>query len=435
MLHRSCLLPSVATLFALGCSTTAQSPIRPTAPERNDERYAVSRVQSWYVIETPASAGQDRLEIEVVPPPGGGDIDLWLNDRPPLRMVATTGDNVGAIVDIGDLPVGEHELLLTADGSSVAFARITFNRSAPLFVVVSTDWDDSDNSDPTFVRQEELHQMHPELKLTHFVGPYTFTDPMVTAQRRSQAVSWLINMRDTYGDEIGLHIHPYCNFVETTDVECRHTPSYTQDDGDVTGYTVLSNAYTVEEYTALLEHAKVLFRDNGLGTPTSFRAGGWIADTTVLSALHATGFVADTSANNWARLEEWEGQLNGVLFDWNKENWSSMGDTSQPYFPSKTDPQRPGDAIGILEVPDNGSLVDYVTGQEMIDIFAANWAGQVLEQPIVYSIGYHPPNFSASYQTRMNVALRHVDQFLASSGRGPVIYSTLSDMAKVWVRD
>jgi hypothetical protein len=31
-------------------------------------------------------------------------------------------------------------------------------------------------------------------------------------------VDWLKHQRDAFGDEIGVHIHPYCNFVDTTTV-------------------------------------------------------------------------------------------------------------------------------------------------------------------------------------------------------------------------
>ena len=38
-----------------------------------------------------------------------------------------------------------------------------------------------------------------------------------------------------YGDEIGLHIHPYGNFIDTTPVPCRTEPSLAYAAGDPTG--------------------------------------------------------------------------------------------------------------------------------------------------------------------------------------------------------
>ena len=104
-------------------------------------------------------------------------------------------------------------------------------------------------------------------------------------------------------------------------------------------------------------------------------------------------------------------------------------------LPVEADILQPGEpAVPVLEVPDNGILVDYVSTEEMIEIFEANWPGEVLMQPTQFSIGFHPSNFHAGYQRTISRTLDHVDQFLASRGSGPVVYSTLSDTVKVWPR-
>ena len=91
--------------------------------------------------------------------------------------------------------------------------------------------------------------------------------------------------------------------------------------------------------------------------------------------------------------------------------------------------------LSILEVPDNGLLVDYVSGQEMIDMFRSNWpGGRALAEPTVYSIGYHPPNFSESYFQRIDTALTEIDRHLAVDGNGPVRYIRMSDIPRVFPR-
>ena len=125
--------------------------------------------------------------------------------------------------DLTDMPPSEHEVVLAADGAEVGFAAFPLVRTHPLYVVVSTDWDDPDNNDHSLELQEELHTAHPALLLTHFVGPYSFTDPSVSADRRALLAGWVKRMRDTYGDEIGLHIHPRCSFIDTTGVTCLTT--------------------------------------------------------------------------------------------------------------------------------------------------------------------------------------------------------------------
>jgi len=428
----------VSLLLAAGCAQTdIPVPDRaPGAPSKADEAgFTIEGLRRWYLIGNPLTPGDDSLEVSIESAEPVEVIDLWL-DRQFAARGHASGGRVEIVVDIGSLATGEHEILLAADGAEFAFAQRFFRRSHPLYVVVSNDWDDPDNDDATLERQERLHARHPSLLLTHFVGPYTFTDSSVSAARRDFLVDWVTGLRDSEGDEIGLHIHPYCNFIDTTGVECRTEPSTVYDAGDETGYTVMCSAYSEQEFTDILLAADAVFEENGLGKPTSFRAGGWTAELGTLRALAAAGYLADGSALNWARLEEWEGQQNGVLYQWNREHWASIGDTSQPYYPSDSDILLASEpSVPVLEVPDNGILVDYVTGDEMIEIFDANWDRETpLAQPLVYSIGYHPPNFISEYRVRITEALTHAEQFLASQGAGPVVYATMSEMAEVWPR-
>lgn len=407
----------------------------PTAPTVNDPSFTIQGARTWYLIPNELTAGDDPLQLQVEAPEGTAFVDAWIDDRAGVRLRRKAQQHSLA-AQLEALTPGEHQLLLAADGSETAFARLELIRSHPLYVVVTNDWDDPDNPDATLERQERLHADHPELRLTHFVGPYTFTDPSVSESRASHLVSWLKRMRDDHGDEIGLHIHPYCSFVQTTSVPCRSKPSFSTASGDPTGYTVMLSSYSESETSTLLQASNSLFVARGLGRPTSFRAGGWTAEIHTLRALAKQGFVADGSGCNWARLEEWKGYATSTLYDWNKQNWSTIGDTSQPYYPDDGDilkPASPGQPhVPLLEVPDNGLLVDYVTAQEMVEVFEANWPGGALAQPRVYSIGYHPPNFSEIYLQRMDGALDHVDHFLHSNDAGPVVYATMSEMGRVW---
>lgn len=426
-------IASTLLVLSLACGSSGPADSPPPAPDENDTAFEIRRIGGWYLIGNELTPGQDRLEIEVIAPSGTDDVDFWIDGGKGQRMTATGNGSFGASLDIADLEAGNHEIILATGGSDKAFAKLDFKRTHPLYVVVSTDWDDADNTNQVLELQESLHERHPELKVTHFVGPYTFTEPEMTPTRMQHLVDWTVGMRDTYGDEIGLHIHPYCSFVESAGLTCRTDDSTVYDAGDDTGYTIKCSAYTEDEFVRLLEHSDELFEANGLGKPTSFRAGGWTADAKVLRAMARTGYVADTSANNWSRMEEWKDQANGELYNWNQLNWASITDTSQPYYPSNDDVLRPGpDPIAVLEVPDNGILVDYVTAEEMIDIFEANWNREALLEPINYSIGWHPSNFTPDFRNRMDDTMDHLDRFLASGNNGPVVYETLSNMTTVW---
>jgi len=366
-------------------------------------------------------------------PTGTSYIDAWVGELAPVRLDRQPDGSFGKQVAITDVPAGTQQVLLAADGSTTAFAKITFHRSAPYYVLVSTDWDFSDPGDQVIAYQNQMHTKHPELRITHFVGPYTFTDPVVTADRQATLVSWLLEQRDTHGDEIGLHIHPYCNFVVHAGLTCI-TDQSTVDTMDLTGYTIKLGAYDRAQEVTLLTHAGDLFEQHGLNRPKTFRAGGWTATIDTFNALADTGFVADTSALNWAKVDEWKNVGNKELYRWNMEHWLPITDDSQPYYPNHDDPlAMTAPTLSILQAPDNGAMVDYVGVSEMVDILAHNWDGGPLARPTVFSYGFHPSeNFSASEQARVDGMAYKLDQALASADLGPVVYTVLRDLPKAF---
>jgi hypothetical protein len=429
------LVGALVSTAACGGGDPAPTVDPPTAPAQNDPAFAVAGVLDWYVLATAINAGQNAVDIDVTAPDGTDFVDAWIAGRPGVRL-AHTGDHFTLTADITDLAAGEYDIILGADGEDTGFARLPLRRTMPYFILMTTDWDFADPSQQALDRQDTFHAEHPELVLTHFVGPYTFTDPAVNEPRRAELVDWLLAKRDTQGDEIALHLHPYCNFVEDAGVTCI-TDQSTVYATDETGYTIKLAAYSEADLTTLFAHADDIFAERGLGKPTTFRAGGWTASIETLRALEANGYVADTSALNWARLEEWEGVGTGELYRWNMAQWAPIGDTSQPYYPNHDDILSTSDPrIGLLEVPDNGIMVDYVSVQEMIGIFDANWDGATpLDAPRTLMLGYHPAaQFLTPEAARVDGILDHVDQHLASTGAGPCIYVTLDKMPLVFPR-
>ena len=408
---------------------------RPTAPADNDPAFSIGELPAWTLIGDGLTEGKATLEVSITAPATVSAIAAWVPEAGGVAL-SRDGDRFVGEVPIEHLGPGTYSIVFAADRAEVGFAAHTFRRSHALYVLVGTDWDDPDNTEESYRLHAALHVRYPELVLTHFAAPYTFTDPTVTEERRAEIAAWLIEQRDQYGDEIGLHIHPYCNFVESAGLPCKSEPSTVYAEGDATGYTVMCGAYDRAEFKTLLDHADALFEAAGLGKPTSFRAGGWTADVHTLQALDDAGYVADTSALNWTRMEEWKGVENGVLYDWNSDQWSAMNDTSQPYYPGVDDIQAEGgsSAIGILQVPDNGIMVDYVFGSEMVEIFEANWNGEPLAEPRQVTYGFHPSNYNGFYHGQLEFALDHIDQFRASAGAGPVVYTGLSDLTRVWTR-
>ncbi|MDB4959585.1 MAG: hypothetical protein JWO36_7154 [Myxococcales bacterium] len=423
-------------LAALVACDSAEEPLpddeSPADPAKDDlPGYKVTGQHAWYLAGDALTAGQDHLELSAATPAATHYVDLFMDGKYVKRAHRAAGVFKFSI-DLKTTAIGAHKVLLAADGSHTAFSSVRFQRSYPLYVAVSNDWDTSDHGDDKLERQDRLHAGHPHLVITHFVGPYTFTDTTVAPTRVQYLVDWLKKYRDTAGDEIGLHVHPYCNFVTAAGVTCRTSPSFAKA-SDATGYTVVLSSYTQAELEKMFLKAASLFQAHGLARPTSFRAGGWTAQLHVIKALGTAGHVADSSGCNWARLEEWQNVAGAQLYQWNQANWGPIDETSQPYYPSTTDiladaaPHLP-----VLEVPDNGALVDYVTAAEMIAMFKKNFAGAALPEVRVYSIGYHPVDFSEEFFNRIDGALTEIDKHLAADDRGPVIYARVSDLTKVF---
>jgi hypothetical protein len=81
--------------------------------------------------------------------------------------------------------------------------------------------------------------------ITHFWAPYTYTDPAVTPERRDVLDTWIKKQHDEEHDEIALHIHPWCNFVEAAGLTCI-TDQSTVYATDTSGYTIKLAAYEIE---------------------------------------------------------------------------------------------------------------------------------------------------------------------------------------------
>ena len=416
-------------ILSFGCSGGFPDPKSdpPNPPTSNDPAFTSRGLETWYLVDDGARPGENQMTFIVTAPSGTDFVDAYIPGLAPQRMI-DQDDGFALDISIKDVGVGTHDILFSRNGSDDAFAKATFHRSAAYYVLVSTDYDFSDCGNGALQAMDRMHMEHPGLVMTHFWPPYTYTDPMVTEQRRGELDAWIKKQRDMFGDEIGLHIHPYCHFVEAAGQTCI-TDQSTVYTSDVSGYTIKLSAYGRGPMGALLQHSNTIFNQRGLGTPKTFRAGGWTADINTLLALADHGYVADTSALNWIHIkEEWEGK---ELYTWNMSNWGPINDTSQPYYPSTTNPlmSQAGSNMAMLEVPDNGVMIDYVSIAQMNAIFDANWDGAPLAAPKTLMMGFHPAaSFSPAEFTRVDGFLDYADMHLATKDLGPVVYISLSDV-------
>jgi hypothetical protein len=431
---------ALALALSVGCSDVAPPavatpdaaslPIAAADAAVDDPGWEVTLSRTWALKADGLTVGDREVVVRVVAPADATMVRAAVDDGPARNATRGADGAWSVALPVADLATGEHAVRVASGASPAAVATRPLQVSYAVYVVVSTDWDNTRFTDAYLRRIEALREHHPALVYSHFFAPFHYTDPMVTEARKAEIEAWVKAQRDQHGDELGVHIHGWCHFVTAAGVTCRTEPAYAPN--DTSGYVTVLAAYTVEEMSAQLRHAVRLFGEHGLGRPTSFRAGGWTADLGTLRALDATGFTVDSSAMRPDRIGSWRGYL---LYSWNETNWAGVTDTTQPYYPSDTlitqgVPARP---MRLLEVPDNGILVDYISGPAMVEVYEANApGGRPVAQPTLFQVGFHPPNFSTSFQQRMETALTHVDEHLASADRGPAVYARISDLTRVW---
>ncbi len=418
----------ITMTIAVACNDTA--PVQ-SQQDPMPEDIRISGLRSWYLVGNEVVSSYDTLRVQLSGIRNVDGITVFL-DTVAVDSLRNPGSEYVFEYPLDRISTGRHSLAFSTSDFESHFICTSFIRSYPLYITLTNDWEQADQPDTSLYVQEDLHRRYPELINTYFVGPYTFTDSALSDERKEHIRDWLLNMKATYGDEIGLHVHPRCNFVKLTGLDCLTDSSYFPDypEGiDPEGYTIGCNRYSEQEYLAILNCADSIFKANSLGKPTSIRAGGWTHDLENLRALQAADYLVDGSGANTERLHA---QLSPKLEHLLTEFWGHITDSSQPYYPLLSEPSLSGNTF-LLEVPNNGALVDYVTGEEMIDIIGANWAGGVLHSPRQVSIGYHSDNVHwERHISELHIALEYIHRFNANDDRGPIVFMRMSDMACVW---
>ena len=314
-----------ALTIALGHAACGTSP--PLPPDANDPAYTVT-ARTWLMAGDGLTPRDATLDVLVAAPANVKSVDAWLDGAmTPVALAVQPDGRFG--VSLPAPPIGDHTLLLASDGNQMAFATHPFHVSGALYAVVSADWDNSDNLDAYLMNVEAMRKAHPHLVISQFFAPYVFTDPATTQARKDRNVSWMKTQHDLFGDEIGVHVHPYCNFISTVILDGKNL------------------------------------------------------DCHVMPSTN----------------------LQGPL---------------------------PAPNSTVLEVPDNGCLVDYMSAPQMQAVLAANWDGaSALATPRVFQIGFHPPDFSGFLLLRMQQTLDTVAKGLYLSDGGPIVHANLSDLVKV----
>lgn len=329
-----------------------------------------------------------------------------------------------AEIDVQDLDTGTYHLQAKAsiNGEEFNAEPTLFNLSYPLYVAWTMDWEGTDAPDEQLQMIVDFSNKH-NVPITHFFNPRIYVTNDISADRANFLTQWVLD-RQSEGDGIGLHLHMYYDMVETTGVTVRKEPTWT--DYANNGVDVPCTAYTYTEFAQILDWAKAEFTKHGLNIPTSFRAGGWFANSEILRALNDSGFLIDSSGRDYY---VWGTKNNKITGFW------KLKSTTSPYQPSSSNQNSfsPAPNLSIWEFPNNGADSWWYTSTDLIKRFNDNYQTPLLDQPQTLTYLSHPHWIQKDLEI-LEPTYEHIDQYLTSSDQGPVVYVTLEQVYSDLIR-
>ncbi len=331
----------------------------------------------------------------------------------------TTGNAYEVALDVKDLIPGTYYIQATtvANNMELKSQKAEFYVSYPLYVTWTFDWEGYDVSDNYLKDMEDMSSKH-GVPLTHFFNPRIYIANEIPNARKDRLTNWVINRKNTNGDQISLHLHMHYDVISATGLTPKTNPAW---GGRENGHDVLTSAYNYTEMTQILNWSKNIFQQKGLGTPTAFRAGGWFASLDTLKALQDTGFTMDSSGRSsyvWG--------TNKVTGPW------TLPSTTTPYHPSSVNQNASSPSpMKIWEFPDNGADSWTYSTNDLIQRFKDNYSNRPLEKKQVVTYLTHPHWFNVD-QPKMDATFTYVDNYLYKDDKGPIKYVTLEEAQKIW---
>jgi hypothetical protein len=353
---------------------------------------------------------------------------LRLDSGPPAPMTFSAGGRgfaeVGTISTSG-VPPGEHRadvLVTLLDGTTAVAGSTAFLVTQPEYVAWTLDFEGDASGDTELANTAAIAD---GLKIAMSVlwNPRVWTTSQVSAERQDAMLAWTKG-RMAKGDEVGLHLHMWTDYVRAVGLVPRTAPSWA---GRGDGYDVPITAYPENEQQAMIGYGVKLMTQHGLPTPTSFRAGGDFGDAATLRAVAASGFTADCTA-----VAKDYPPIGRIPYPW------TLPAGAQPYHPSSTDANATGD-LALLEAPTIGGNTFGFTTQTIQPQIRANLgllapAGTVAAERRAITIVSHPGTIVPAERAAIEALLGAFDAVRYDRDSGPVRFVTLAQLAKVYAR-
>ena len=278
-------------------------------------------------------------------------------------------------------------------------------------IIVSVDWEGDDLQAQNLNAMKTFRSDYPAIPLQHFLNAAYYTKSGAVAKTVTQRIQSVLRP----GDEHGLHVHAWRTLITAAGVRFRTSPSFVEGTVDLNqcnpdcGNDVALVAYTEAELKKVFNFSVQTLVKQGFNRARSFRAGGWMANGRVLNALADSGFTLDSSATYAPYLEEAWSDYN--LYSFVGQLWPDSVPTSQPYvYKAKS-------GATITELPNNGSLADYVTGEDILEAFKSNAAllRANAANDVYLSIGFHQET-AADYLPALRSGIDQIISYANTQG-------------------
>lgn len=378
--------------------------------------------RGWFLKDTDIEIQSNtNLKFYVNPPFSNSSIEkvtyFILETEKTGEMKWGTENSYTAEVNVGDLGVGIYQIQASvlSDASETKSAPEEFYISYPLYVTWTMDWEGIDVEDKYLNSIKGLSDRY-SIPVTHFFNPRLFITKDVSSERKKALTDWIRKRNLEYGDEIGMHIHAHYDLVKATGVNQINQPQWANLN---TGYDVPLSEYSYEDTLQILNWGKEQFKNNNIGNPISFRAGGWYADLDTLRAIQDSGFLIDSSGR--------------TAYTFGKNNISGYWDltpVTKPYQPSISDQNTSSSTnFSIWEFPNNALDSTNSNSIDIIQRFNDNYSNYPLNESQVVTYLSHPHWFDKD-GGEMDKVLSYTDQFSFTKDNGPVVYATLRNTYK-----
>ena len=389
----------------------------------------VSTERHWYTVPD----GLDRLLVKVTatfdsdPTAGAPFVTVGGGPEIPLAHIGSTWTASGSLDGLkpGEQSVALYERLAGLPHVATRVAATSILLSQPEYVVWTLDFEGDASGDPELANTAAIADGL-KIPMTILWNPRVWTTDQVSAERQAAMLAWTKG-RQAKGDEVGLHLHMWTDYVLAAGVGhvapgARTTPSWA---GRGDGYDVPITAYSEAEQATLIVFGVKLMTDHDLPKSTSFRAGGDMADASTLRALAASGFNADCSA-----VAKDYPPIGRIPYPW------TLPAGAQPYQPSRTDANATGD-LPLIEAPTIGGNTYGFTVQSIQPQIRANLAlfapaGAVATARTAITAVSHPGTIVPAERAAIEALLGAFGPFRYDTDSGPVRFVTMAQLAKAY---